>query len=88
MSDETYCKWQECCGRRIRKTYTVKDTVSHADLLPFLHGSLEFSFSLLHFPNNSKYSQRAKCVPRTKKYSYEKDIMSDLRKIQSRCKNK
>ena len=51
-------------------------------LLPFLHRSFEFSFSLLLVPNSNKYSQRAKYVPNTKRSSKAKAIMSDLRKIQ------
>lgn len=57
-------------------------------LLPFLHRSFEFSFSLLLIPNNNKYSLRAKYVPSTKRSSNAKAIMSDLRKIQVWCKNK
>lgn len=67
--------------REEQKNYTVKDTVSHA-LSPFLSSQIIcVLFSLLPFPNINKYSWRAKYVPRTRRHSYEKDIMSDLRKI-------
>lgn len=66
----------------------MKDTISHA-LSPSLSSQIIWApFSLLLFPNNNKYSQRAKYLPQTKRCSYGKFMMSDHRKTQIWCKKK
>lgn len=88
-----YCKWQGCCGRRI-KISTLQRTQLH---MPYLHPSpyrpFELSFSKSLIVDKNKYSWKAKYEPSTRWQWSKEDVLPNLHVFKvvihkNNCKNK